>query len=636
MSKIKDLQVNAPSEGIDLFGEIAELFADSYAEEAVAESFQLITNAFHTKGMAFYVIEYGANLEKNTFSCKYMYAVQPSVFPRECKQDFFRETVRKGSETGRGEEFITLAFQSGAYLQLMVVVALSDAMDQSESLLLRFLKSYLPMLKSYLERLDDQEKIDCLAQFPDANPHPVIRTERSGRVIYSNSSGSEILVQMPGHSFLQVPSEWIDQIERVLSSQSTLVWESSVANKRLSLAFCPLDENIVNVYGLNETEFFQSQAELNKLRTAIQQLQETIVITDLKGCIEYVNPAFEKLTGYSLEEAKGQHTRILNAGKQSQEFYETMWKTILAGKTWSGDFVNVKKNGDLFEEEASISPIFDNQGELVNFVAVKKNVTELRKMELRLRQDQKMKAIGSLAAGIAHELNTPLGFIGSNFELLCDYLETLCSYLKTMKLDASIRDEFEFILQEAPLIRSESQAGFQRIQSIVQSLRNFSCVDSINHRQVYDLNKSVSDTLLVLDGQLKNLAAIDLSLGKIPPVYCNPEEIHLVLMHLILNALQAIESLGLNGLSCIHISTSLKEELIALVIQDEGPGIPEKLLEQITDPFFSTKPVGSALGLGLHTCYDIIVNKHQGKFDISSFAGHGTKVEIGIPIQNII
>lgn len=161
----------------------------------------------------------------------------------------------------------------------------------------------------------------------------------------------------------------------------------------------------------------QAEGRAELLTTAMFHAAESIEITDVQGRIEYVNPAYEKITGYTLAEIMGQSPSILKSGKHDVDFYREMWATLKRGEVWSGHFVNRKKDGSLFEEEGTISPVRDRQGNVTHYVAVKRDVTEQREMERQLRQSQKMEAIGTLAGGIAHDFNNILTAILGYTEL---------------------------------------------------------------------------------------------------------------------------------------------------------------------------------------------------------------------------
>ncbi len=177
---------------------------------------------------------------------------------------------------------------------------------------------------------------------------------------------------------------------------------------------------IVGTFGISRdiTKSKQAEEERHRLMTAIEQTLEAILVTDPSGIIQYVNPAFERITGFTRKEAIGQNPRILNSGHQSAGFYEDLWKTISTGGKWTGRFVNKKKNGTLFTDETSISPVVDEKREIINYVGVKRDITSELSLQTQLTQAQKLEGIGTLASGIAHDFNNILGIIMGHTSLL--------------------------------------------------------------------------------------------------------------------------------------------------------------------------------------------------------------------------
>jgi len=167
----------------------------------------------------------------------------------------------------------------------------------------------------------------------------------------------------------------------------------------------------VLVFGRNIDDRKKAEHDHDRLLYAIEQAAEVMVITDPDGAIQYVNPAFERVTGYTAEEVRGKNPRILKSGEQDEGFYRKLWQTITSGRNWQGRVVNRRKDGSLYTEEASISPVMDVTGRINNFIAVKRDITSEMELETRLAQARKMEAIGTLAGGIAHDFNNILSAV---------------------------------------------------------------------------------------------------------------------------------------------------------------------------------------------------------------------------------
>lgn len=279
---------------------------------------------------------------------------------------------------------------------------------------------------------------------------------------------------------------------------------------------------------------------------------------------------------------------------------------------------------------------------------------KLKDTQAELVQQEKLASIGQLAAGVAHEINNPLSFITNNFVALEGYVQDIQNYLLLYhkilpKLGRNCSTEIEqkvteilefrkkininFILEDLDVLFKETNKGFDRIMGIVQSLRDFSRVDQINKKEVYDFNKAIEDTLTVARNEIKYVAVVEKDFGEIPNIECSGGEINQVLLNIIINASQALQEQNRDDFGKILIKTFQKGDYIYCKIQDNGPGIPKEYLGKIFDPFFTTKEVGKGTGLGLSISYDIIVNKHNGDLRAESIPGKGTTFIIKLPIQ---
>ncbi len=392
---------------------------------------------------------------------------------------------------------------------------------------------------------------------------------------------------------------------------------------------------------------------MSKFLHAVEQSASSIVITDINGDIEYVNPAFEKITHYSKEEVIGKNPRILKSGYTKDEEYKKLWDLISSGKTWKGMFKNRRKDGTFFWESAIISPVKDSRNQIVNYIAIKEDITEKLKLENQRALSSKMEAIGELAAGIAHEINTPMQFINDNTTFIKESFESIISFIQELNekiendTEITIEDfrefiknseeeyDFQFLIEEVPAAIEQTLEGIDRVSKIVKAVKEFSHA-STKEKVLVDLNKSVESAVMISRNEWKYVAEMELNLDKnLPSLYCLIDEINQVLLNIIVNAAQAIaEKLGERPAEKgkIIITTTFDEKFAEVKISDTGIGIPEENLHKIFDPFFTTKEVGKGTGQGLAITHDIIVNKHNGTLEVESEVGKGSTFIIKLPL----
>jgi signal transduction histidine kinase len=278
------------------------------------------------------------------------------------------------------------------------------------------------------------------------------------------------------------------------------------------------------------------------------------------------------------------------------------------------------------------------------------HLEQIKELQSTLIQNEKMASIGQLSAGIAHEINNPLGYIQNNIKTLSKYIPKIqklqsltddyidCDEVaeleeKRYKIKAYSKDnKMDLLYSDLSDLITETLDGIYRIDEIVKSLLYFSRKLIANELEDYDLNKGITDTLSIAYNEIKYYAKIHQNLNEIPLIKAKPGEIHQVLLNIILNSVYAIKDKGIDG--DIRIKTYHDNDFVYCEIEDNGIGIPEENISRIFEPFFSTKPIGKGTGLGLSISYDIIVNKHNGKIDVKSAVGKGTIFIITLP-QNI-
>lgn len=376
---------------------------------------------------------------------------------------------------------------------------------------------------------------------------------------------------------------------------------------------------VAQVILYNMSNRFKMEEGRRLLATAVDQAAESVIITDIFGNIQYVNPAFENVSGYSYTEVLGKNPRILQSGEAPNYQYKLMWQEISQGKVWRGVFTNKKKNGAIYTEEATITPVKDNNGQIINYVAVKRDITQHLILENQIRQSQKMQAIGALAGGVAHDFNNILTAILGYAELS----QARCPP------DSLLHKNMEEIVRAA-----------DRAAQLVDQILKFS---RQGEKSIASLKISliVKEVLKLLRASLP--ANIELVSEILQDAYvkADPTQIHQIVMNLCTNAYQALEGRG----GVIHIRLYTKDlspkegveagnlqhgTYVCLQVQDNGVGIAQEYLQRIFDPYFTTKKINEGTGLGLSVVHGI-VNDHGGAVSVESTPGTGSCFTVFLP-----
>jgi len=362
------------------------------------------------------------------------------------------------------------------------------------------------------------------------------------------------------------------------------------------------------------SEHKKAEEQILKLSRAVEQSPNIVLITNTEGNIEYVNPKFIQLTGYSLEEVIGKTPRILKSGSMPPEVYKELWKTITSGNEWRGEFCNKKKTGERYWESASISAIKNAEGTIINFIAVKEDITEKMKMKEALIQSEKLKSIGIITAGISHEFNNILAIISGNVQLLeASYKdknhEELMDSLRTIKMATD--DGAEISSKMIKFTKTDKDTtGFVRfyVEDLINQAIDFTMPRWKNMAQAKGINYHMDTE----------------GMKRVPYIWCNLTELKEVFVNIINNALDAMPGDGR-----ISFSTWSEENTVFISISDTGKGMPEATKKKIFDPFFTTRrPEGT--GLGLSTAYGIITG-HGGKIEVESEIDKGATFTLQFP-----
>ena len=370
----------------------------------------------------------------------------------------------------------------------------------------------------------------------------------------------------------------------------------------------------------SERQRQQAEAAMLRLGTAVEQSAESILITDAAGLIQYVNPAFERIAGYSLAEVVGQNPRLLKSDAHNADFYAQMWATLTRGAVWSGHLINRRKNGTLYEEDGTISPVRNAAGAVTNYVAIKRDVTNEVNLQQQLLQAQKMETVGQLAGGVAHDFN--------------NILQTILGYCELLLKNTPASDERHLDLQEI-------QRSGERAATLTRQLLAFSRKQMLMPR-VHDLNDIIANLSRMLTRVLGENVHLALELAPdLKRLKVDAGQMEQVLTNLAINARDAMPNGG--QLSIRTLNTVLSEAdlplhpegrvgpFACLCVSDNGTGMPREVRAHIFEPFFTTKEKGKGTGLGLSTVYGII-KQHDGWITVYSEPGQGTTFRLYLPV----
>ena len=333
---------------------------------------------------------------------------------------------------------------------------------------------------------------------------------------------------------------------------------------------------------------------------------------------------------------------------------EAAWNTTCTGGRWRGEramaddlVLEITAYCDCHDATARCFVVFNDitarcarEQELTRrHDELERTYRRLANTQEQLLQTEKMASIGQLAAGVAHEINNPIGYVHSNLGTLRDYTASLIALVEAYGAELPAdhpgaaglkqlreRLDIDFIVGDLPQLLDESREGIERVTKIVQDLKEFSHVGRDEPARAVDLHKGLDSTLNIVWNDLKYKVRLDKLYGELPPVECHPSEINQVFMNLLINAGQAIAERG-----TITVATGVDGEDAWVSISDSGCGIPDESLARIFDPFYTTKPIGRGTGLGLAICYGIIA-KHHGRIEVTSRVGLGSTFRVVLPI----
>ncbi len=389
-----------------------------------------------------------------------------------------------------------------------------------------------------------------------------------------------------------------------------------------------VDNNLVaQVVFTDMSNKFKMEEGRKLLATAVDQAAESVIITDVFGNIEYVNPAFEEISGYTFAEVLGKNPNFLKGDETPSYHYKLMWEEISQGRVWRGTFTNKRKNGEIYCEEATVTPVKDHTGKVINYVAVKRDVTQHLVLEKQIRQSQKMQAIGMLAGGIAHDFN--------------NILTAILGYAELCQLQCDKESILHKNVEE--IVRAADRAGQLVDQILKFSRRGSKELSSLR------LDTIVKEATKLLRASFSTNVDLELDLSSDLYVKADPTQVHQIVMNLGTNAYQALDGMAgkikirlfrrkLSPTEGVEIGRLQPGNYACMQVEDTGKGIPGEYLQRIFEPYFTTKKIQQVsakktqqgTGLGLSVVHGI-VNDHLGAITVKSTIGKGSCFTVYLP-----
>ena len=367
------------------------------------------------------------------------------------------------------------------------------------------------------------------------------------------------------------------------------------------------------------TEQLEREALMRLQTSALASAANVVVITDTDGVILWVNRAFTRVTGYTLEEAAGEKPGdLLQSGMQDPSFYKDLWARISRGEVWNGEIQNRSKDGNLFTEDMTITPLFDASGAITHYIAIKQDITEQKRLERMLQRVQRLESIGTLASGVAHDLNNVLSPVIMSADLLAMKLKDPEQLELVSMMKEGVMRGAEVIRQLLSFARgSEAARGPVEVESLLKEICKVM-------RETFPKN-------IDIQMQFKQ---------RLPEVSGDPNQLHQVFTNLMINARDAMPEGGILTVEAAPCTVSdawarahppaHAGDYVRVRVRDTGTGMSDAVRERIFDPFFSTKAAGKGTGLGLSTSLGIL-HSHEGFLEIKSVEGEGSVFDAYVP-----
>ena len=501
-------------------------------------------------------------------------------------------------------------------------------------------------------------------------PFGVILVDERGTILFYNTAfesmvGTDVLPDQKNNLSHFFKSESIpfllkesrDHYECILSRDDDEQIPVHVAVSKMGN-----DESVFILNVMNIEAHFKTETQLKEMaerfRVLFENSPDAIVLIDpndkkQEWPIVDCNARFCEMNGFKKEELIGHSIDILHGKSEDPEVRKTYFQKLKKEGLIETEVLHHRKDGGHVIVQVSTRLVSMLGAEIV--LGIDRDITEYKNMQTQLLHAQKLEAIGSLAAGIAHEINTPIQYVGDNAQFLKDSFNDVLPVFQwfinnrnedplSMKRSQEIVDlikkiDIEYLVEEIPMAIDQSLEGIDQVSKIVRAMKEFSH-PGVKEKILIDINQAIQTTTTVTKNVWKHVANLQLNLDpELPMVKCLPDELNQVFLNMITNAVDAIddkmEKESVHELGHISISTHAKQSSVQIKIQDNGGGISNEDMDHIFDPFYTTKEIGKGTGQGLAISHSIIVDKHHGSINVSSEPGHGTCFTITLPLDDL-
>ncbi|HEY1242329.1 MAG TPA: CHASE domain-containing protein [Bryobacteraceae bacterium] len=463
------------------------------------------------------------------------------------------------------------------------------------------------------------------------------RSERTTHLTLGGNTWTLAWSRLPGFPYVsRTPSAWAAGCTAMLSLFLACLVLSLQSTRRRAAALAA-----------------EQTVKISQLATIVESADAAIISTDpARNTVLTWNRGAERIYGYSAEEMIGRSISLLVPEDRLAEL-DTIMDRLRRGEAVNHfETTRLTKTGELIYVLLTISPIRDSRGIFLGIASIAWDVTPIKELERQLAQAQKLESIGELAAGIAHEINTPIQYIGDNASFLDEAFRDLLNLVEARQnagvgssngahpdsLLATPRSMEEGVLiylrREVPKAIGQLIEGINQVARIVRAMKEFSHPGTVE-KSPTDINRAIESTILVSKNEWKYVSEVTTDLDRdLPPVPCVAGEFNQVILNLIVNAAHAISDVvsGSGRKGRIHITTRRLDVGVEIRISDTGTGIPQTIRSKVFDPFFTTKPVGKGTGQGLAIAHSVIVQKHNGVLTFESESGRGTTFIIQLPL----